>query len=129
MVAQVKLACFEDGLDNIGFRKFSAYVSSIHKNTKVAYIPTGNKISLLKTVMGNGAGELADKDIDVIARWLSSADIVGISSMTQYASFVHRIIRAIRKINSNAIIIYGGIHAIIHPEDAIEHADIVCTFR
>ena len=38
----IRLACIEDGLDNIGFRKFSAYVKSIHPKTKVAYIPTAN---------------------------------------------------------------------------------------
>jgi len=32
-----------------------------------------------------------------------------------------------RKINSKTYIVWGGIHAIVHPEDAIKHADAVCT--
>ena len=44
----LSLACIEDGLDNIGFRKFSAYIKSIHPKTTVIYIPTGNVRSLIK---------------------------------------------------------------------------------
>ena len=39
---EIRLACVEDGLDNTGFRKISAYIKSIHQNTKIAYIPTSN---------------------------------------------------------------------------------------
>ena len=35
---EIRLACVEDGLDNVGFRKISAYIKSIHSNTKVAYV-------------------------------------------------------------------------------------------
>ena len=47
--------------------------------------------------------------------------------MTQYSTTVQKIIADIRNINPRAYIIWGGIHAIIHPEDAIKHADAVCT--
>ena len=68
---ELRLACIEDGLDNVGFRKFSAYVKSIHSETKVAYIPTGNFRSVFRTLFEKGkdiskdisAGGLADKDI------------------------------------------------------------------
>ena len=30
----IRLACVEDGLDNIGFRKFAAFVKSIHPKRK-----------------------------------------------------------------------------------------------
>jgi radical SAM superfamily enzyme YgiQ (UPF0313 family) len=38
-----------------------------------------------------------------------------------------RIIATIRELNSKAYIVWGGIHPIIHPEDAIKHADAICT--
>ena len=38
----MRLACVEDGLENIGFRKFAAYIKTIHSETKIAYVPTGN---------------------------------------------------------------------------------------
>ena len=89
---ELRLACVEDGLDNVGFRKFSAYVKSIHPETKVAYIPTGNLRSVFRTLFEKGkdiskdisAGGLADKDIYKIAEFMSKSDLVGLSSMTQY---------------------------------------------
>ena len=132
---ELRLACVEDGLDNIGFRKFSAYVKSIHSETKVAYIPTGNFRSLFRTLFEKGkdiskdisAGGLADKDIYKIAEFMSKCDLVGLSSMTQYSTTVHKIIAEIRKHNPSTYILWGGIHPIIHPEDAIKHADAICT--
>jgi len=123
----IRLACVEDGLDNIGFRKIAAYIKSIYSDTKVAYIPTGNLRNLIKIMGERGAGDLSDKDIYDVAKFLSEANLIGLSSMTQYSTTVHKIISNIRKINPSAYIIWGGIHAIIHPEDAIKHADAVCT--
>ena len=123
----LRLACVEDGLDNIGFRKFSAYVKSIHSNTKTTYIPTGNHRSLITTLTAKHIVDFSDTDIQKVAKFLAHADLIGLSSMTQYSPTVHRIIAEIRSINSEAFIVYGGIHAIIHPEDAIKHADAVCT--
>jgi hypothetical protein len=51
---KISLVCFEDGLDNIGFRKIASYIKSIHKNTIAAYVPTGNLRSLFKTIIGKG---------------------------------------------------------------------------
>ena len=48
---EIRLACVEDGLDNIGFRKISSYIKSIHSNTKVAYVPTGNVRSLIRVLI------------------------------------------------------------------------------
>ncbi len=124
---KIVMACFEDGLDNIGFRKIASFVKSINKETQAAYIPTGNLRSLLKTIIGKGAGDLSEKDILLISEFLSKNEIIGISSMTQYSTIVKKIIKKIRELNPAALIIWGGIHAIIHPEDAITSADAICT--
>ena len=124
---KIRLACIEDGLENIGFKKFAAYVQSIHKDTQAAFVPTGNVYSLLKHITEKGAGDLNENDIDKVAQFLAEGDLIGLCSMTQYSSTVHKIIVAIRRLNPQAYIVWGGIHAIIHPEDAIKHADAVCT--
>tara|TARA_B110000438_G_C15771264_1_gene632006 strand:- start:8 stop:1660 length:1653 start_codon:yes stop_codon:yes gene_type:complete len=128
---EIKLACVEDGLDNIGFRKLAGYTKSIHSETKVAYIPTGNSRSLMSYILRSkisaAAGSLDDKDISKVADFLSESDLVGFSSMTPYSTTVHKIIFEIRKRNPNTYIVWGGIHPIIHPEDAIKHADAICT--
>ena len=59
---QIRLVCVEDGLENIGFKKFAAYVRSIHRDTKVAFVPTGNVYSLIKHITEKGAGDLNEDD-------------------------------------------------------------------
>ena len=54
---EIRLACVEDGLDNVGFRKFSAYVKLIHPDTKVAYVPTGNAYSYANRLFEKDAGD------------------------------------------------------------------------
>ena len=78
----IRLACVEDGLDNIGFRKFAAFVKSIHPNTKVTYIPTGNVRSFIRIMSEKGAENLNKKDIYKISKFLAQGDLVGLSSMT-----------------------------------------------
>ena len=124
---EIRLACVEDGLENMGFRKFAGFVKSVYPNTKITYVPTGNLRSVIRVLTEKGAGELTDKDMYKVAHFLAEGNVVGISSMTQYSTTVHKIISNIRLINPKAYIVWGGIHAIIHPEDAIKHADAVCT--
>jgi|TARA_B100001964_G_C14205528_1_gene587917 radical SAM superfamily enzyme YgiQ (UPF0313 family) len=126
---EIRLASVEDGLDNIGFRKISAYIKSIHSNTKVAYVPTGNVRSLTKILTEKGPedGELLDQDILNVSQFLAEGNLVGLSSMTQYSTTVYKIVAKVRQFNPGAYIIWGGIHPIIQPEDAIKYADAVCT--
>ena len=124
---KIRLACIEDGLENIGFKKFAAYVQSIHKDTQAAFVPTGNVYSLIRHITEKGAGDLNENDIHEVAQFLAEGDLVGLCSMTQYSTTVHKIIAVVRKLNPQAYIVWGGIHPIIHPEDAIKHADAVCT--
>ena len=122
---EIRLACVEDGLDNVGFRKISAYIKSIHSNTKVAYVPVGNLRSPINLLIEGGSGKFKEKDIDNVSEFLAEGDLVGLSSMTQYSSTVYKIIAKIRQFNPRAYIVWGGIHPIIQPEDAIKYADAV----
>lgn len=124
---KVRLCCIEDGLDNIGFRKLSAYVKSIHPETEITYVPTGNLKGYISLMSEKDSSNLVSKDILNIAKRLAESDIVGFCSMTQYASTVTEIIAELRKLNPKVYIIWGGIHPIIHPEDAIKYADAICT--
>ena len=94
---KITMVCFEDGLDNIGFRKIASYIKSIHKDTTAAYVPTGNLRSLFKTIIGKGAGSLSERDIFLVAKFLSNSDVIGICSMTQYSSIVKKVILKIRE--------------------------------
>ncbi len=123
----IRLACVEDGLDNIGFRKFAASVKLNHPNTKAAYIPTGNSRGYLKLMSEKSHNALNKQDIHKVAEFMAEGDLIGLSSMTPYSETVIKIINEVRIINPDAYIVWGGIHAIMYPEDAIKYADAVCT--
>lgn len=126
---KIALVCVEDGLMSVGFRKIAAFVKTLNPETTGHYVPYQNYRSLKVILLGQH-GECADVPEDAIremAEPLAKADIVGFSSMTGYAGLTADIIRHVRMVNPNAYIIWGGIHPIIVPEDAIKHADAICT--
>ena len=59
----IRIVSVEDGIDNLGFRKFSAYVKSIHPNTEVSYVPTGNLRNIVKVWSEKEARNLSDEQI------------------------------------------------------------------
>ena len=124
---EIRMACVEDGIDNTGFRKISAFIKLIHENTEIAYIPTGSYRSLLGYMREKDGENISDTDILRVAQFMAKGEIAAFSSMTQSAPTVYRIIAELRRINPETYIIWGGIHAIIQPEDAIKYADAVCT--
>ena len=126
-LTDIRLACVEDGLDNTGFRKIAAFIKKINPNTKVAYVPTANHRNLVGVLMEKAGGNLNENDIYKIAKFMAEGEIAAFSSMTQSSKTVYKIISEVRNINPKTFIIWGGIHPIIQPEDAIKHADAVCT--
>jgi radical SAM superfamily enzyme YgiQ (UPF0313 family) len=67
-----------------------------------------------------------------VAHGLLGSDLIGFSSMTGYADLTHRIICRVRvrvrELDPDVFMIWGGIHAIIHPEDAVTaDVDAICT--
>src|ERR687891_590552 len=52
----------------------------------------------------------------------------GFSSMTGYAELTRRLITRVKQLDPSTFVIWGGIHAIIQPEDAIlADVDAICT--
>ncbi len=94
---EIRLACVEDGIDNTGFRKISAYIKSICQNTKIAYIPTSSVRNILNQLMERVGGDFNDKDIHEVAKFMAEGDIAAFSSMTQSAFNVYKIIAEVRK--------------------------------
>ena len=65
--------------------------------------------------------------MDIMASQLAESDMVCFSSMTAYSDLTKEVIQLIRKYNPETYIIWGGIHPIVHPEDAITYPDAICT--
>lgn len=124
------MVCMEDGIVACGFRKFSGHVERLIPDARFCFVSTHHARSLTRALSGmNGAGgQLAPELVDEIARGLADTDLLGFSSMSGYAGLTRDVIARVRQINPDCTIIWGGIHPIIHPEDAIlADVDAICT--
>ena len=67
-------------------------------------------------------------EVEEIAQELANADVVAFSSMTGYADLTKELATRVRELNPKAYTMWGGIHPIIYPEDAIKaDVDAICT--
>jgi anaerobic magnesium-protoporphyrin IX monomethyl ester cyclase len=128
---RIRLLSLEDGITACGFRKLAAYVARLNPDTEACYVTTtGNFKSVRSAVTGarGTAGDLSDEQVDEVAHGLLGAELIGFSSMTGYAQLTRRIAARVRELDPSIYLIWGGIHPIIHPEDAITaDVDAICT--
>lgn len=124
------MVCLEDGIIATGFRKFTGLAERVVPNTGTYYVSSKGYLSAWKTLTRKfgEVPEYTDSEIDDIAESLKDADIIGLSSMTGYAGLTKRVASRIKQLSSQPFIIWGGIHPIIHPEDAIAaDVDAICV--
>jgi B12 binding domain len=127
---QIKLVSLEDGITSCGFRKMAAFAARINDDTESCYVSTNRYRSIRNGLRGTlgSAGSLEPEDIDLAARDLIRADLVGFSSMTGYSDLTRKLIKRVKELDRSTYVIWGGIHPIIHPEDAIlSDVDAICT--
>jgi radical SAM superfamily enzyme YgiQ (UPF0313 family) len=125
------MVSLEDGITSCGFRKMAAYAAKLNPDTEALYVTTTHQYKSVRNAI-NGSrgagGDLTDEQVDEVAQSLLGSDLVGFSSMTGYAQLTHRIARRVRALDPSIYMIWGGIHPIIHPEDAITgEVDAICT--
>ena len=125
------MVCLEDGITSCGFRKMAAYVARLNADTDVYYVTTAHQYKSVRNAINGSRGAGGDLDgdqVDQVAHGLLGADMLGFSSMTGYADLTRRISRRVRELDPSIYQVWGGIHPIIHPEDAIAHdVDAICT--
>jgi anaerobic magnesium-protoporphyrin IX monomethyl ester cyclase len=125
---KIKMVCLEDGITAYGFRKMAAYVERANKDTSTHYISTNVNRSVTNLILSRYGGLASESMIHEIAADLADADMIGFSSMTGYADLTKSVINEVRKKSRRPYIIWGGIHPIIHPEDAIQaDVDAICN--
>ncbi len=128
---KISMISLEDGITATGFRKVAAYVEKLNPDTRIAYVGTRRYRSMWKSFvrkMGDIA-EFTDDEIDNVAQGVAkNADVIAFSSMTGYSGLTKRIAKRVREIAPQAYTMWGGIHPIIYPEDAITaDIDAICT--
>ncbi|MEA2222871.1 MAG: anaerobic magnesium-protoporphyrin monomethyl ester cyclase, partial [Solirubrobacteraceae bacterium] len=126
---RTRMVCLEDGITSCGFRKMAAYVAQLQPGTESFYISTERYRSVRTAVRGMGdKAVIGDEQVDEMAHGLQDADLIGFSSMTGYSDLTRRVIKRIRELNPSVYMIWGGIHPIIQPEDAIlADVNAICT--
>lgn len=127
---KINMVSLEDGIVALGFRKMAAYMERINPDTKTFYVGLPRYRSMWKSFKRTGGDvpKFTAEDYDVIASEIAGADIVAFSSMTGYADTTRELISRVRQKNASAYIMWGGIHPIVYPENAIEaDVDAICT--
>ena len=128
---KISLISLEDGITATGFRKIAGFVERINPDTRVYYVGTKAYWSLSKSLLrskGTCGFESDDEALHDIATTAAQADIIGFSSMTGYSELTRKLAERVRRINPKAYRIWGGIHPIIYPENAIlADVDAICT--
>jgi radical SAM superfamily enzyme YgiQ (UPF0313 family) len=109
----------------------AAYVARLNPDTTAYYVTTTQQYKSVRNAVsghrGDG-GELSDDQVDEVARGLLGSDLIGFSSMTGYAELMRRISRRVRELDPSVYMVWGGIHPIIHPEDAVTaEVDAICV--
>jgi anaerobic magnesium-protoporphyrin IX monomethyl ester cyclase len=125
------MVSLEDGITSCGFRKMAAHVARLNPATDAFYVTTTHQYKSVRNAI-NGSrgagGDLTDEQVDEVAQGLLGSDLIGFSSMTGYAGLTHRLARRVRELDPSVFMLWGGIHPIIHPEDAITgEVDAICT--
>lgn len=102
---------------------------SIHPHVEVYYIVIPNPYFYTNIFQKSGEAnfEFSGNDLKIIGNHLAKSDMVCFSSMTVFAKLTKKIISEIRYIRPETYIVWGGIHPIVHPEDAIQSADAICA--
>jgi anaerobic magnesium-protoporphyrin IX monomethyl ester cyclase len=118
---KINMVSFEDGIIALGFRKMAAYMERMNPDTHTYYVGSPRYRSMWKSfrrTLGN-MPTFTPEDYDTIASDIADADIVAVSSMTGYADMTKDVLSRVRQKNPNAYVMWGGIHPIVYPEDAI----------
>ncbi len=127
---KIHMVSFEDGITATGFRKMAAFMERVNPDTKLFYVGTNSYRSFWYSITRRTgtAINFSPAQIEEIAQGIAGADLIAISCMTGYADNARKVIARVRQLAPEAYIMWGGIHPIIYPENAIEaDVDAICT--
>jgi anaerobic magnesium-protoporphyrin IX monomethyl ester cyclase len=127
---KIHMVSFEDGITATGFRKMAAFMERVNPDTRLFYVGTNSYRSFWKSIsrkMGT-AVTFGPEQIEEIARGIAGAEVLAVSCMTGYSETAKKVIARVRQLSPESYIMWGGIHPIIYPENAIEaDVDAICT--
>jgi len=123
----VSLISVEDNLISIGVRRIASWLRHNGHHVRTIYLPTVNYASIRQRMFPSFGKEYSPAVIDRLAHLVSESDIVGFSSMTNYSYKVKELITRLKRRFPEKMMVWGGVHPTVFPDDAIRHADAVCV--
>ena len=111
-ILTIRLVTFGTSIVCPGFRRISSAVKQQFSDV----------VTYIYDVSGDKALIINDSLLDELA----DADVVGFSCATQSAAYVQSAINSLKACTIRPLIVWGGAHASVFPEDAIKYADVVC---
>jgi len=125
----IKLLAIENGIISIGLRRISALVKTKYPETTTYIYDLGALSSkdFLKNWIYSNIPEKQKIPInEQLVEELADSNVLGISCVSLYANQAKQLITRIKEKNPKTLVIWGGVHATLFPEDSINYADIVC---
>ncbi|GAB7081724.1 B12-binding domain-containing radical SAM protein [Megalodesulfovibrio paquesii] len=110
-------------LSAFGVRSISAFLRQQGLRTRIIFLP--GSLGLLKQG-GTFVYHYPEAALQQVAEHCRGATLVGLSFMTNYLDRAAQCTRAIQRI-AGVPVIWGGVHATLRPEQALEYADYVCV--
>jgi anaerobic magnesium-protoporphyrin IX monomethyl ester cyclase len=123
---KVSFVSVESGITALGFRRVAAVARRLNPTTKVCFVAVDSLYSFMSQIFPTKRAVFGGDDAEEVGRQLADSDLVCFSAMTASAKHVERIIASIRRHNRRAYVLFGGVHPIIYPDEAIAVADAIC---
>lgn len=109
-------------LSGFGVRALSAWLRASGHGTRLVFLPGGIGRLLAD---GGYAYVYPDAVLDAAAKLCAGSDLAGVSFMTPYFD---RAVQLTRRVRADGLpVVWGGIHATVRPDEALQHADYVCV--
>jgi len=125
----IKLIALGKGITCIGLRRISSLVKSRYPNT-TTYIydlaALSSKENLESWILSRAPKKIETTINKKLVEELAESDILGISCVSLDVDQTKQLITLVKESNPKALVVWGGVHATLNPEDAINYADIVC---
>ncbi len=122
---KIKLVGFYDSLFSSGLRKMSSIVKQHYDEVELfLYSPEGYG-NFFKAHFMNTDDEVSTFNPILIEK-MKDADVIGVSTMSNYSILTKEFIRAVKKVNPGCYVVWGGPHAIMNSEECFPEADAAC---
>ena len=109
-------------LSAFGVRSLQASLKAAGHTVRLVLFP--GSIGLLQED-GSFVYRYPQRVVDQALELAAGSDLVGVSFFTNYFDRADQLSRAVRE-RLGLPVVWGGIHATIRPEEALDHADFVC---